>query len=108
MLPCGVHAHRRCEHRFVQKPRVKRHNLIYQFPGNALWEEAASAPDPISACDLGGIPLQMPLELQAQEGVCGPWRALGPSPELRQMIEAELAQRVRWKPLADGQDVALR
>lgn len=39
----------------LDKPRVQRHDLIYQFPGNALWEEGPQCLRvPNSACELGG------------------------------------------------------
>lgn len=57
--------------------------------------KAASARDPVSSCKLGGA-------AGCREGSEGPGEFLGPSPELGQAAEAELAQRLRRKPHADG------
>lgn len=83
----------------LRKPRVKRHDLIYQFPGNAPWEEGHQCRGPISTCEPGGA------ATGALETRRGPWAL--ESPKVRAPSQAGdrgcPRRRVPQKPLADGQ-----
>lgn len=86
----------------LRKPRVKRHDLIYQFLGNALWKEGRQRQrDPTSAYEPGGAGMGTLGTRGSGKGSAGPEGSLGPSPESGHKREAELAPSVGQKLLGD-------
>lgn len=67
----------------LRKPREKRHDLIYQFLGNTLWEECWQRPgEATSTCKPGGAGWA-PSGHGALKGVCRPGGSLGPNPQVQ-------------------------
>lgn len=65
----------------LRKPRIKRHDLIYQFLGNTLWEEGRQRPPGTLQPPASRVgPVGAPRVSRRREGLRAP-RSLGPSPK---------------------------